>query len=765
MGRTHRILAIFGGLVFILGAVLVVPGSLLALFSNTNVEVVSIDDPAAGETGSHVLILPTVQYDAFACMDVVPTSDDEVSLTENEIVEGDVPDNSQDPWDGEIIDRGVVTFWWADDGDGTYEEGEQSLSGTEESPFTYFSQTNQLSVTLVSPEVNKWVEDGPIPAGAVRSIGMMWCMGEMGVDGSRNIFCDGGGFEPIFATDKATIEVRLRTVQAHNNDSFSCISTSTTATLTVVKHVINDSGGTKQAADFPLFIKKEEITTAVSSGVPKQVDSGTYTISETVDPGYVASFGGDCDASGHITLSSGDNRTCIVTNDDVAVPDQESIPFVVLLQQYRSDGINPIAEGGTTIGDAVIIKGAVASLVGNHVRLQIELRSSTIPFTDNPTASSDLTPLGSYASATMENLSDGSYHWQARVVDSAGNASAWHSMKNPPAPIDFTIVPTQILRGRVITFPTPANGGLNCGVTSLSSPLAKNLVIITHGLNDNALESDGWVQSMARSISSQIESHDHSAVNDWAVCVFDWKSDASHSLPRGAFASTVSLGTFSFDDTSAGQAFRLGGVDGQKLGGELAHVFSNLQYVHLIAHSAGSNVIQTAATALRIEESLSGISAAGVHLTFLDAYDPSGPTSTYGKEVLPSANASWFADHYVDMHQYNRTIGYNNTNIYLTNAYNVDVSAQDPNIGPIGQHAWPPVWYEDSVTSPAAFGFPLSLASGKVESEAGLSTTYAPGGCRVINSDGSTSDCISQSQYLCQQFGQGCPDVRGRNRF
>jgi hypothetical protein len=294
--------------------------------------------------------------------------------------------------------------------------------------------------------------------------------------------------------------------------------------------------------------------------------------------------------------------------------------------------------------------------------------------------------------------------------------------------------------------------------------LAKKLVIITHGLNDNALESDGWVQSMARSVSLQIESHDHSAVNDWAVCVFDWKSDASHALlARGTLASAVSRGT-SFDDTSAGQAFRLGGVGGQKLGNELVHVFSNLQYVHFIGHSAGSNVIQNAATALRIEESLSGIPAANVHLTFLDAYDPTGPTSTYGKEVLPSATASWFADHYVDMHQYNRTIGYNNTNIYLANAYNVDVTAQDPHIGPVGQHAWPRDWYENSTTSPEAFGFQISLASGKIESEAGLSTTYPPGGCRVINSDGTTSDCISQSQYLCQQFGQECPPVRGRHR-
>ncbi len=332
MSRAHRTIAFFVGLIAISSVALFVPGALLALFSDTDVHVVTIDDLAAGETGSQVLALPTVQYDSFACMDATPTSDDEVSLTENEIAEGDMPDNPHDPWDGEVIDRGVVTFWWADDGDGIYEEEEQFLSGTEESPFLYFFQTNQLSVTLVSPEVNKWVEEGAIPAGAVRHVGMTWCMGEMGmVDG--DLFCDGGGFEPIFETDRATIEVKLRMVQSRNNDSFSCGNSPATATLTVVVRVINDDGGDKEVADFPVNIldQSREVSIPAVSEVPVELNAGMYEVREHEDSGYTPSFSGDCDASGRVALLAGENRTCTITYDDIPPTLEECCSSVLFL--------------------------------------------------------------------------------------------------------------------------------------------------------------------------------------------------------------------------------------------------------------------------------------------------------------------------------------------------------------------------------------------------------------------------------------------------
>ncbi len=86
----------------------------------------------------------------------------------------------------------------------------------------------------------------------------------------------------------------------------------TTGTITVTKVVVNDNGGTKTVADFPLKVG----TTSVVSGTSKEFTAGTYTVSETGDANYAATFSGDCDANGSITIAAGENKSCTITNDD-----------------------------------------------------------------------------------------------------------------------------------------------------------------------------------------------------------------------------------------------------------------------------------------------------------------------------------------------------------------------------------------------------------------------------------------------------------------
>src|SRR3989338_1797319 len=86
-----------------------------------------------------------------------------------------------------------------------------------------------------------------------------------------------------------------------------------TSTLAVTKIVINDNGGTKLVADFPLFIN----STQVSSDVAYDVAPGDFIVSETNDATkYTATIGGDCDSSGHVAVSLGENKTCTITNND-----------------------------------------------------------------------------------------------------------------------------------------------------------------------------------------------------------------------------------------------------------------------------------------------------------------------------------------------------------------------------------------------------------------------------------------------------------------
>ncbi len=87
--------------------------------------------------------------------------------------------------------------------------------------------------------------------------------------------------------------------------------------LVVRKVVINDNSGTSTVSSFPLFITKTSEPNQVVSGATTTVSVGTWTVTETSNSGYTATFSGDCNASGQVTLVAGETKTCVVTNNDV----------------------------------------------------------------------------------------------------------------------------------------------------------------------------------------------------------------------------------------------------------------------------------------------------------------------------------------------------------------------------------------------------------------------------------------------------------------
>ncbi len=120
------------------------------------------------------------------------------------------------------------------------------------------------------------------------------------------------------------------TVTTSLNDTITVpVCAAPSATLTLVKTVINDNGGTKMVSDFPLFIG----TTTATSGVAVTLTPGVYSVNETNLSGYTASnWGGDCDADGNVALLAGDIKVCAITNNDdpfsVPADINESTPVV-----------------------------------------------------------------------------------------------------------------------------------------------------------------------------------------------------------------------------------------------------------------------------------------------------------------------------------------------------------------------------------------------------------------------------------------------------
>jgi len=93
------------------------------------------------------------------------------------------------------------------------------------------------------------------------------------------------------------------------------------ATLVVVKHVVNDGGGTAAASDFTISVN-QAATVGPSSfpgsetGTQVVVTPGSYTISESGPAGYLGSYSSGCSG----TIVAGATVTCTITNNDINAP-------------------------------------------------------------------------------------------------------------------------------------------------------------------------------------------------------------------------------------------------------------------------------------------------------------------------------------------------------------------------------------------------------------------------------------------------------------
>jgi hypothetical protein len=111
------------------------------------------------------------------------------------------------------------------------------------------------------------------------------------------------------------------------------------ASLTVIKHVINDNGGTKVAADFTMNVtatnpSDDSFPGEESPGTTISLDAGSYSVDEGAVSGYTKSIGANCSG----TLAPGGSATCTITNDDIPPPVVSQItPTATTCQQFASD--------------------------------------------------------------------------------------------------------------------------------------------------------------------------------------------------------------------------------------------------------------------------------------------------------------------------------------------------------------------------------------------------------------------------------------------
>jgi hypothetical protein len=130
------------------------------------------------------------------------------------------------------------------------------------------------------------------------------------------------------------------------------------ATLTLVKVVTNNAGGTKTLSDFPLTasgpvtISGVSGTTAVTG---RGVNAGSYALTEQTQAGYTPSTWsctGGTQSGANIALGLGGAATCTISNDDIA-------PTLTLVKVVTNDngGTKTISDFPLTASGPVTISG------------------------------------------------------------------------------------------------------------------------------------------------------------------------------------------------------------------------------------------------------------------------------------------------------------------------------------------------------------------------------------------------------------------------
>lgn len=94
--------------------------------------------------------------------------------------------------------------------------------------------------------------------------------------------------------------------------------------LTVIKVVDNDNtyqAGDAIPSDFVIEVTGNGISTTSfdgsTNGEVLNLNAGNYNVTEPDSGNYSVTYSGACDANGDVTLSVGDDKTCIVTNNDL----------------------------------------------------------------------------------------------------------------------------------------------------------------------------------------------------------------------------------------------------------------------------------------------------------------------------------------------------------------------------------------------------------------------------------------------------------------
>jgi len=294
-------------------------------------------DVKPDDEGEDTISLHVTTNDAWACMNVALTSDDDASSAEPELSAGDQEDDEDNVWDGELAEH-LEFVWWADDGDNVLEDGEALLSDGVETLYDLATSSGVFSVALADAADNVWSGQGGVPldAGTTYYVGKAWCLGTLSEarltddsdDGplvrGTGVVCDGTTIPDVnmLQTDSATLDVSFFTLQARHNDDYRCPEPETPPlaceiTQTYADEVVYVDQGLRKNGTAVLAARSDTskaLGAPQSTGTPYDDTSDTSIANGFFSLGFPST---DPDRAAEIVLSFNDNYVVNATGTDL----------------------------------------------------------------------------------------------------------------------------------------------------------------------------------------------------------------------------------------------------------------------------------------------------------------------------------------------------------------------------------------------------------------------------------------------------------------
>lgn len=282
----------------------------------------------------------------------------------------------------------------------------------------------------------------------------------------------------------------------------------------------------------------------------------------------------------------------------------------------------------------------------------------------------------------------------------------------------------------------------SCGDLNTVTDIADNAILLSHGWNSNM---NVWASETANKICEEIGGSypsstayllqsdsvfRHCHTPDWDVYLIDWRSKAGVFdgvvLPRWAYRNAVAVG--------------------RQIGACLKD--KQYKHVHLLGHSAGSNLIDNIKMVLK-----ANVPQPTIHMTFFDAYDPYSQLSfsysngSYHIDNMQISNygtgADW-ADNYLDIRELEHFFrdNFDRTKTFMPNAFNIDVTRYDSGLNApfVGKHGWPYEFYKDHTINPISIdvaSYPIGFQVAKEKTGSFPPDDRPKGkGCKLPEEDG-----------------------------